>query len=150
MELVDINIIIDKNRDIKKRNDIQEICLLNSIKKYGQLKPIIINNNNEIIEGHNLFRMLKKLDIDQVYIKKIDNVNEYQLYCELNLIYNEIDAVDFFVYLRDYVNIDNNVIPYSKKELTNFIKLLDFDWQEYLSSKDQEEEQDNNSFFKFM
>jgi hypothetical protein len=130
MELIDITLITDTQIDISEK-DINNYFLKKSIETYGQLRPIIINENNEIIDGHKLFRICKSLSYSQVYIKKINISLKEQLYCELNLINSKLNSVEVFKYIKNFIDINNNCLPFSKQELQGFIQLLDFSWDNF-------------------
>lgn len=130
MELVDINTIKDIQIDIADK-DINMYFLKKSIETYGQLRPIIISKDNEIIDGHKLYRICKSLNFTEVYVKKIEVFIKEQLYCELNLITSKLNSVEVFKYIKNYIDIDNNCLPFSKQELQGFIHLLDFSWDNF-------------------
>jgi hypothetical protein len=130
MELIDITLIKDTQIDIPEE-DINNYFLKKSIETYGQLRPIIINENNEIIDGHKLFRICKSLNYPQVYIKKVNISLKEQLYCELNLINSKLNSVKVFKYIKNFIDINNNCLPFSKQELQGFIQLLDFSWDNF-------------------
>lgn len=47
------------------------IDLMNSIKEYGQLQPVLISNDNYLISGHRRLLALKMLKIPKISIKKL-------------------------------------------------------------------------------
>jgi hypothetical protein len=130
MDRLEIDKIINTNICIHKK-DQSEFNLKKSVMKYGQLRPIIINQNNEIIDGHKLYRVCKELKLIEVWIKKIDTNKKEQIYCELNMIKTELDAISFFKYVRDYVDLEDHCLPFNKRELKDFVELLKFDWNTF-------------------
>ena len=52
MERLKIEEIIDNNFSIKKMDRSKYINLTKSIKTYGQIKPVVVNEKNEILDGH--------------------------------------------------------------------------------------------------
>ena len=48
--------------------------LLSSIRENGQLEPITINNNGEVLDGHNRLRACEKLQLEPIFeVKTFDN-----------------------------------------------------------------------------
>lgn len=139
MELIEIEAIKSIMGSIKKVDLNKDFKLKKSIEKYGQIFPIIINQDNEIIKGHNLFKVLSDLKIEKIWVKKINSKNKEQVYLELNFLQKEIDAVKSYKYMQK-INLDETVIPFQRIEIENFKKLLSFDWSIYKN-------QEINSFF---
>lgn len=127
MELMDIDKIKTKNIiSSNKTSNQNKICLKRSIIKYGQTRPIVLNKNFEIIDGYVLFTLLKSLGYKEVFVLIIDVENIEQSYCELNILNDNIDTITFFKYLRDgKIDLKNNILPFSLKDLKDFIKLID-------------------------
>ena len=128
MELIDIDKIkTDKIISSNKSSNFQKLTLKRSIIKYGQTRPIILNKNYEIIDGYVLYDFLKKLKYTQVYVLIIDTENIEQAYSELNILNDNIDTITFFKFLRDgKIDLKNNILPFSFKDLNDFISLLDY------------------------
>lgn len=131
MERLSIDKIRDTNICIHNINKLEYYNLKKSVQKYDQLRPIIINKNNEIIDGHKLYKVLKGLNYKEIWVKKIDTIKKEQIYCELNINKAEIDSIKFFRYVRDYIDIEDNCLNFTKQELKGFIKLLDFKWENF-------------------
>lgn len=130
MERLNIEEIVNTNICIH-RKDQSEFNLKKSVIKYGQLRPIILNYNNEIIDGHKLYKICKELLFKEVWVIKIDSNKKEQIYCDINLNRSELDAVSFFKYVRDHINLEDHCLPFNKKELKGFIELLKFDWEDF-------------------
>ena len=114
-----------KNFDKKHR-----FLVKNMIKKYGQIYPIIINKNYEIIKGNTVFEILKELNFDEVFVKVIDCDNNIQLYLELSMNNGELNPIECFEQFKR-IDVENNFLPYTKLQILDFIKLLEFDWSMY-------------------
>jgi hypothetical protein len=83
MERLNIEEIVNTNICIHKK-DQSHLHLKKSVIKYGQLRPIILNHKNEIIDGHILYRICKELQMIEVWIIKIETEKKEQIYCDLN------------------------------------------------------------------
>jgi ParB-like chromosome segregation protein Spo0J len=59
-----------------KKHD--EKLIENSIKEFGYIEPIIIDEKNKIIVGHGRLKVLKKLGIEEVEAIRIEGLNEKQ------------------------------------------------------------------------
>jgi len=108
-----------KNIDNKKHSS-----LIKTIKKYGQIYPIIIDNDNNIVKGRHLFKCLQKCGIEEVWVNVVD-CNQKQLYAELITTENDINPIELFKTFRD-IDLEDNCIPYHRDELSDFIKLLEW------------------------
>lgn len=121
---------ITPRKSIKNDDASTKILLEKSIKKYGQIYPIIINKQYEIIKGNTIYSILKKLNFETVYVKIIDCDNDDQLYLELNLLKGEPNPIECFELMKNIDKVDN-CLPYHKHQIEDFIKLLEFDWSQY-------------------
>jgi len=128
MELIPI-IDIKYTESIKNINNFIDASILKSIKTYGQLYPIIIDKENNIIKGRTIYRMCKDLSIDNVWVNQIE-CNSKQLYLELSLLQKEVNVPLSFAYMKE-IDKENNCLPFSKDEVKSFIKILDFDWKQF-------------------
>lgn len=66
----------ERNVRIHTENQIEEF--VRSIKMFGQIRPVVIDENNVILAGNGLVMALKKAGIDQVDVYKIDRLSENQ------------------------------------------------------------------------
>jgi len=114
----------------------QKNTLKRSIIKYGQTRPIVLNKNYEIVDGYVLYTLLKSLKYKEVYVMFIDVKNsDEQAYSELNILNDNIDTVTFFKFLRDgKIDLKNNILPFSFKDLNDFIKLITQEKKEKIKS----------------
>jgi len=127
-----MKINIDKiisNDSIKNTDAKIETLLERSLRKYGQIYPILVNDKFEIIKGNTIFKILKRMEIKEVYVNVIDCENENQLYLELNLLKGEPNPIKCFELMKDVDS--NNCLPYTSQQVTEFVKLLEFDWAQY-------------------
>ena len=72
--------IIVKKRIRRDIGDIEE--LMESLKKHGQLSPIIVNRNNELIAGFRRLQAAKKLgwtSIEAVILDKPSRLEELEI-----------------------------------------------------------------------
>lgn len=66
----------ERNVRIHTENQIAEF--IRSIKMFGQIRPVVIDENNVILAGNGLVMALKKSDIEQVDVYKIAGLSENQ------------------------------------------------------------------------
>lgn len=125
-----VNIDLIKPTKSIKNDDFKVKTLLEkSIKKYGQIYPIVVNADYEIIKGNTVYSILKKLKFEQIEIKIID-CNSAQLCLELNLLKGEPNPIECFSLMKE-IDKSDNCLPYTKDQINDFIKLLSFDWGQY-------------------
>jgi ParB-like chromosome segregation protein Spo0J len=133
MELIDINKIKLKDNSLKKKDALKYQSLYNHIKKYGQLYPIIVTKDMEIVKGRSIYKVCKELGLLEVYINKINVINYDQIYLELSLITQEVDTIKI---LKGIKNMDEEyILPFSKKEIASFKEILDFNWDQFNTKK---------------
>lgn len=143
MERLKIEEIVDNNFSIKKMDRIKYVNLIKSIKTYGQIKPIVVNEKNEILDGHILLKILKQLNYQDIWTIKVNTQGRpaEQVYLELNFLDHELDGLESFKYMKK-IDLDDNCLPFNRKELEYFISLLSFNWEKF-----EEEEAPQLSFF---
>ena len=96
------------NKEIYKKEFENIDKLEKSIKKHGQLEPIVITSNNTIISGHRRFKVLKKLGYRFVNVRVRDFENEIESLINFNVqrekrgedIANEIRYLEKEVYSK--------------------------------------------------
>jgi len=121
-------------------NDLRKFAnLKNSLRTLGQLKPIIVcenqNNTYTIVEGKKIFLAL--LDIGN---KKVFCINTKQnprlVNAMINTITFEIDNIGFSEMVNEMkneipINSLANYIPFTPEILKGYDKLHNFDWSAY-------------------
>ncbi|MBR1844258.1 MAG: DUF4417 domain-containing protein [Lachnospiraceae bacterium] len=75
-KLVDINKLIPYKNNTKIHTDEQINKLAKSIEKFGFIKPIIIDNEYNVLCGHGGLLASKKLELKEVPVLFIDNLSE--------------------------------------------------------------------------
>lgn len=130
-----INIGEIKTSKSVNNKDLEVYLLLKkNIKKYGQLYPILIDANFNIIKGNTIYKVLKELDYDDIWVNIISVGNKDQLYLELKLLKNEPNPIECFKLMKN-IDSSDNCLPYNKKQINDFINLLSFDWNSYKTQK---------------
>lgn len=77
MEKINIGEILPPRVLLRKHNKLQIKELCNSIKEFGQYKPLLIQESSmRIICGYGIYLALKKLKIKEVYVIKLDICDE--------------------------------------------------------------------------
>lgn len=137
MELRNISDLKVVEPSIKLKNMTLEAMVIASVKKYGQLKPIIIDQNDVIIEGHQIYKALQHCSIDQVWTKKIDTSSRKQVYLELNLSQREIDAVECLLYLKE-CDLSSAILPWAPSKVGEMLEILNFDWDTYRKDRESD------------
>jgi len=127
--------------EFRYKSEQDDFCLQESVKKYGQLRPIIITQDNEIIDGNKLYNYLLEIKSNNIETKIIQVINEQdyiKLRLELNCWTKQLDPIPLYKKLKEIVNLIPSLnIPFSKKDLLGWIEMLSWDWNIYKSSKTQ-------------
>lgn len=127
--------------EFRYKSEQDDFCLRDSVKKYGQLRPIIITQDNEIIDGNKLYNYLLEIKSNNIETKiiQVDNEQDYiKLRLELNCWSKQLDPIPLYKKLKEIVNLIPSLnIPFSKKDLLGWVEMLSWDWNIYKSSKTQ-------------
>jgi ParB-like chromosome segregation protein Spo0J len=78
IEEIDINDIIEYERNTKKHPQEQIDQIIKSIVEFGNNDPIAIDENNVILEGHGRFQALKQLGKTKINVIRISHLTEEQ------------------------------------------------------------------------
>jgi hypothetical protein len=105
MEIQQINIteIKEYEKNAKKHDEQQINNVMQSIKEFGMVQPIVIDQNNIIIIGHCRFKALKRLKYKEVPCVKIENLSEKDIN-KLRLLDNKLNESEWdFDLLSDQI-----------------------------------------------
>ncbi len=119
---IEIHKVVVKKRI---RKDLREIAgLIDSMRNFGQLTPIIVNRQNELIAGNRRLEAAKRLgwnSIDAIVIDKDDDIDMLELELEENIQRNDLtsdEISDGFTRLEKLRN------PSFLRRILNFFKRL--------------------------
>ena len=125
---------IKTSKSVNNRDLEVYLLLKKNIKKYGQLYPILIDANFNIIKGNTIYKILKELNHNDIWVNIISIDNKDQLYLELKLLKNEPNPIECFKLMKN-IDSSDNCLPYNKKQINDFINLLSFNWDLYKTQK---------------
>lgn len=98
---VEINKLVENIKNTRIHGEIQINEFVKSIKKFGVIRPIIVDENYVILCGHGLYKALQKLgytDVDVVVKNGLTEKEKNKLMLADNKIYNlgidDYDAID--------------------------------------------------------
>jgi hypothetical protein len=96
MEIQQINIteIKEYEKNAKKYDEQQIKNVMQSIKEFGMVQPIVIDENNTIIIGHCRYKALKKLKWEKVPVIKLENLSDQEVN-KLRLLDNKLNESDW-------------------------------------------------------
>lgn len=96
MKIENINILElhEYKKNAKKHDEIQINNVMQSIKEFGMVQPIVIDQNNTIIIGHCRFRALKRLKWEEVPCVRIENLSENEIN-KLRLLDNKLNESEW-------------------------------------------------------
>ena len=90
-------------KNAKKHDEIQINNVMKSIKEFGMVQPLVIDQNNTIIIGHCRFRALKRLKWEEVPCVRIENLSENEIN-KLRLLDNKLNESEWdFDLLADQI-----------------------------------------------
>lgn len=100
---IKINQLIEYKNNAKKHDEAQIKNVMQSIKEFGMVQPIVIDQNNTIIIGHCRFRALKRLKWEEVPCVRIENLSENEIN-KLRLLDNKLNESEWdFDLLADQI-----------------------------------------------
>lgn len=105
MKIENINILElhEYKKNAKKHDEIQINNVMQSIKEFGMVQPLVIDQNNTIIIGHCRFRALKRLKWEEVPCVRIENLSENEIN-KLRLLDNKLNESEWdFDLLADQI-----------------------------------------------
>lgn len=105
MKIENINILElhEYKKNAKKHDEIQINNVMQSIKEFGMVQPLVIDQNNTIIIGHCRFKALKRLKYKEVPCVKIENLSEKDIN-KLRLLDNKLNESEWdFDLLADQI-----------------------------------------------
>jgi hypothetical protein len=108
------------------------------VHKYGQFRPIIINTDNQVIDGWGYLKILKSEGIQEVdcVVYDIDENESRLMRLRLNLPKSEDDTL-FIATELDYLvgeyNLDkiSKYLDFELEELRDFTTILQYDWANF-------------------
>lgn len=125
--------------------------------KFGQLKPLILNESHEIIDGNYLHLAMKKLNYDtaECIILQISKEDEFKLKMALTFLIYDIDNLMLGEYIdthiknkQEAINL-TNMVNMTHEEILRFKKLGEIDWQKELKKAEFEKKQQQTLFDDF-
>lgn len=134
IQQIKINQLIEYKNNAKKHDEAQIKNVMQSIKEFGMVQPIVIDQNNTIIIGHCRFRALKRLKWEEVPCVKIENLSEDKIN-KLRLLDNKLNESEWdFDLLTDQIteidwsdfDIDWNIPDLQDEESENEIKEVNY------------------------
>ena len=119
---IETNKVIIKKR---VRGELREIpALMESMRNYGQLTPLIINRKNELIAGNRRLEAAKRLgwnSIDAIVIDKDDDIEMLELELEENIQRNDLTGDEISMGFSRLEKLRN---PGFFRRIINFFKRL--------------------------
>jgi ParB-like chromosome segregation protein Spo0J len=108
--LINVNDLIEYEKNAKLHPDYQIDQIIKSIKEFGFNDPIAIDQNNMIIEGHGRLLAAKKMGMEEVPVIKLDHLTDQQKKAyilahnkitmnsgfDLDILKEEINDIEFF------------------------------------------------------
>lgn len=111
------------------------------IEKKGQRLPIVVRENKgfEIIDGEQRWRACKDLNFESVVVYNEGKVSdkeakELTIWYQQQVPFNEIELAGL---VADIVtNYDDYELPYDQEQIDDYVKMTDFDWDQYNQAGD--------------
>ena len=103
IEQINLNEITEYEKNAKKHDEIQIKNVMESIKEFGMVQPIVVDKNNVIIIGHCRFKALQKLNWQEVPALRLEDLTESEVN-KLRLLDNKLNESEWdFDLLSDQI-----------------------------------------------
>ncbi len=76
-------------RRVRRANKTQIARIRRSIEKFGMVKPILITQDTEIVDGHEMLEVLRQIGVERVPCLRVDHLSELEIR-QLRLALNKI------------------------------------------------------------
>ena len=71
-----VNSLVSPEKNVRIHSNKQINEFVRSIKAFGQIRPVVIDENNVVLAGNGLVEALKRAGKDTAFVYKIDNLSE--------------------------------------------------------------------------
>lgn len=103
IQQIKINQLIEYKNNAKKHDEAQIKNVMESIKEFGMVQPIVVDKNNVIIIGHCRFKALQKLNWQEVPALRLEDLTESEVN-KLRLLDNKLNESEWdFDLLSDQI-----------------------------------------------
>lgn len=146
MEIMQLDTLFERPYSVMHVEEIDNSRLLQSLITYGQLRPIIINETREIVDGMRLLKCLTVLGRKEALVRTIGAQDDYHIltaYLQINLSHAEIDVIAFAEMLDKMqkaemsLNTIARITCHDLSEVKDIIKLLTFKWSDFERAQDE-------------
>ena len=127
---VSIRSIVVKERVRRELGDLTP--LMESLRKHGQMNPVLLNRRHELIAGHRRLESARRLgwaNINAIVLDMIDDVNELEMELEENVYRKDLSPTEL---LEGYNRLEKLRKPGVFKRIARFFKRL---WGRLLNRK---------------
>lgn len=123
---------INKVFEFRYHHEYDDHCLKVSFDKYGQLRPIVVDKDFEIIDGYKLYKFMIESGVDECFYIQIDSKNYDEERLEFNIFRKQIDPIPFYKKLAT-LKLEEVNLPFTLHTLKGWVELLTWDWGIYKS-----------------
>lgn len=71
-----IDSLVSPEKNVRIHSEKQISEFVRSIEKFGQIRPVVVDENNTVLAGNGLVEAMKKAGKDTVFVYKMDNLSE--------------------------------------------------------------------------
>lgn len=136
-----LELLKEREDNFRNHNERQIEELIKSVEMFGQIRPIVIDEKNEILAGHGLYRALLEMGRTEAEVLQVKDLTEGQkkkLMLADNKIY-ELGTTDTDIMIKlinDIKEVDNESlnIPGFEEEVLELLTAVEFDIDESLES----------------
>lgn len=153
-----IDQLVKADWNYKENNDELKEKLKENIKRNGQVENIIVRLLDtgfyEVVNGNHRYEAMKELEFENIIVCDISpcSLNQAKRLAietnETKFNTDNIKLAEIFKEISSEFSIEDleKTNPYTSEQISDFSKLLNFDWEQYNNNEDQEF--DNNFSIK--
>lgn len=136
---VDKKYISSLDGEYTEWNKANHFKLISSLKRFGQIRPINVitdeENNLYCFEGRKILLAMKSDDVDlqqvEVNIWSLNSEDMLNLQLIINDLKFETNDIKLAEVLNKLTTPDTGKLPFTKEIFEDYLKLINFDWEEY-------------------
>lgn len=118
-EIVPLSNIIPNEKNTRRHGETQIKELVRSLKKFGQIKPIVVDEKYRVLAGHGVFQAMKKAGFEKAEVNVVKGLKEKD---KLKLLIS--DNRIFTLGVEDYIGIESIISELNDFDIPGFDEKL--------------------------
>jgi len=135
--LIEVDIsILNKTSGFTSEEKTDYSLIKVSIMKHGQIRPVYIDENNNILEGNKIVLSMRELNYQKVFCVQLECSLKEKIKLFNNLTWCDLNFVKLGLHLKDKQHLMNE-IPITSQDFIDYIDFSDYNPEDYKAVKMQ-------------